>query len=33
MSRGIYKITNKINQKSYIGKSTNIEERWHYHKT
>lgn len=33
MSRGIYKITNKINQKSYIGKSTNIEERWNYHKT
>lgn len=32
MSRGIYKITNKTNQKSYIGKSTNIEERWHYHK-
>lgn len=32
MSQGIYKITNKINNKSYIGKSTNIEERWQYHK-
>lgn len=30
---GIYKITNKINNKIYIGKSSNIEERWKYHKT
>ena len=28
---GIYKITNKINNKSYIGKSVNIEKRWKYH--
>lgn len=29
----IYKITNKINQKSYIGKTVNsIEERWNEHK-
>ena len=28
---GIYKITNKINQKSYIGQSTNIEKRWNNH--
>lgn len=31
MSKGIYKITNKINQKHYIGKSKNIEQRWKYH--
>lgn len=31
MSQGIYKITNKINNKCYIGKSSNIEERWKYH--
>ena len=31
MSKGIYKITNKINNKSYIGKSKNIEQRWKYH--
>jgi group I intron endonuclease len=31
MSQGIYKITNKINNKCYIGKSSNIEERWQYH--
>ena len=31
MSQGIYKITNKINNKCYIGKSTNIESRWKYH--
>lgn len=29
--KGIYKITNLLNQKSYIGKSSNIEERWKYH--
>lgn len=31
MSQGIYKITNKTNQKCYIGKSNHIEERWNYH--
>ena len=31
MSQGIYKITNKINNKCYIGKSINIESRWKYH--
>lgn len=31
MSQGIYKITNKINNKCYIGKSSNIEKRWKYH--
>lgn len=29
---GIYKITNKINNKIYIGKSVNIQERWNEHK-
>ena len=29
---GIYKITNKLNNKCYIGKSSNITERWAYHK-
>ena len=29
---GIYKITNKINNKCYIGQSINIEERWKHHK-
>lgn len=28
MSMGIYKITNKINNKSYIGQSIHIEDRW-----
>lgn len=32
MSCGIYKITNLINQKSYIGQSINIEKRWVTHK-
>jgi len=32
MTIGIYKITNNINNKSYIGKSIKIEERWKYHK-
>ena len=32
MSIGIYKITNKINGKSYIGLSTNIEERFKKHR-
>lgn len=30
---GIYKITNKINNKSYIGKSKHIYERWRQHHT
>ncbi len=30
---GIYKITNIINNDSYIGYSKNIEERWKYHIT
>lgn len=30
---GIYKITNKINGHSYIGLSSNIEQRFQYHKT
>ena len=28
---GIYKITNKINNKSYIGQSVNISKRWYEH--
>ena len=32
MSQGIYKITNLTNNKCYIGKSSNIEERFKYHK-
>lgn len=32
MTCGIYKITNKINNKSYIGQSVFIEERWKEHK-
>ena len=32
MSVGIYKITNLINKKKYIGKSLNIENRFSYHK-
>lgn len=32
MSCGIYKITNTINGKTYIGQSSNIEERWKKHK-
>ena len=31
--QGIYKITNKINQKCYIGKSKDIIKRWNYHKS
>lgn len=35
MSRisGIYKITNKVNGKSYIGRSVNIKTRWSQHKS
>ena len=29
---GIYKITNTKNEKSYVGQSLNIEERWRQHK-
>lgn len=29
---GIYKITNMINQHSYIGQSIHIEKRWNEHK-
>lgn len=29
---GVYKITNTINNKIYIGESLNIEERWNEHK-
>jgi hypothetical protein len=32
LSCGIYKITNNINSKSYIGLSKNIEKRWLAHK-
>lgn len=32
MSSGIYLIQNNINQKCYIGKSSNIENRWKYHR-
>lgn len=28
----VYKITNKINNKSYIGSSTRVEKRWQQHK-
>jgi group I intron endonuclease len=28
---GIYKITNTITGKSYIGQSVNVESRWKYH--
>lgn len=30
---GIYKITNKINNKCYIGRSIDIEHRWRVHRT
>ena len=30
---GIYKITNKLNQKSYVGLSIDIEHRWKQHKS
>lgn len=33
MSCGIYKITNLVNGKVYIGQSINIERRWEKHKT
>lgn len=32
MTVGIYKITNNINNKCYIGQSRNIEKRWENHK-
>lgn len=31
MPRGIYKITNKVNDKMYIGSSENIMKRWEQH--
>ena len=31
MSCGIYKITNNITEKMYIGRSVNIEDRWKHH--
>lgn len=30
---GIYKVTNKINEKVYIGQSVNIYGRWNHHKS
>lgn len=30
---GIYKITNRVNNKVYIGQSKNIEQRWKAHRT
>lgn len=33
MSCGIYKITNLINNKVYIGQSVDIEERWKHHRS
>ena len=32
MSCGIYKITNSINNKCYVGQSIDIERRWRDHK-
>lgn len=32
MESGIYKITNKVNNKIYIGSSIDIKERWYSHK-
>ena len=32
MMVGIYKITNKLNGKVYIGQSNDIERRWAEHK-
>jgi group I intron endonuclease len=33
MNSGIYKITNKVNGKFYIGSSKNIKERWKQHRS
>lgn len=30
---GVYKITNNINEKIYIGSSEDIEKRWYHHKS
>lgn len=30
---GIYKITNKVNGKIYMGQSVNILDRWNHHKS
>jgi len=32
MISGIYKITNKVNGKVYIGQSVDIERRWKEHR-
>jgi len=32
MNSGIYKITNKVNGKFYIGSSLDIKQRWKYHR-
>lgn len=32
MKSGVYKITNKVNGKFYIGSSKNIDDRWNVHK-
>ena len=32
MTCGIYSILNKTNGKIYVGQSSNIEDRWHYHR-
>lgn len=32
MSKGIYLIVNNVNNKKYVGKSSDIEKRWKYHK-
>ena len=33
MACGIYKIENQVNQKVYIGQSTNITTRWRRHRS
>lgn len=33
MNLGIYKITNKVNGRFYIGSSSNIKRRWGHHKS
>lgn len=33
MKSGIYKITNKMNSKFYIGSSNNIKRRWRHHRS
>lgn len=31
-TQGVYLITNLINNKKYVGTSTNIKQRWNAHK-